>query len=292
MHGIGQNVDACVTTFGKTDSVSTETETAFKLKATAGFGLKVTGGVVAQSEADFTVKFGAALSRATSHQNTLSKNVTYSTGPMEDTIVFAVVPYHRFLYRIRAAFDETMLGGIVSVFVPRPPVVLQAERGFYNDHVLDESDKIGPEVFSHRVGDIDSYPTRGDVARLLAENCEARDFPPCTALETGPQAVGQGSGSTQLGIEVGTADGVKGELALSASIETETTIATVKVTLELESEVAFSIGATVAESVAFTGSVGSIGASQFADNSYSFGMFSYAYGDRGRFDVVDYWVEK
>lgn len=288
---IGQNIDACVTTFGQTDSVSLEDESSYKLKASAGFGLKVTGGVVAQSEADFVAKFGVALAKAQSRTRSISKTVTYVTGPLEDTIVFAVVPYSRFRYRVRSAFDETLVGGIVSVFMPHRPVVQQAERGFYNRHVLNASDQVGTEVFAHTPGDISTYPGPEDVRSTLLRHCEGRDFPPCASLQAGPQAVGQGEGSTELGLEVATESGLKGELELSASIEVETTIATVKVTLEFEAERSWSLGTKVGKSTSYSGAVGSIGAENFGASRYSFGMFAYSYGNRGRFHVVNYWVE-
>lgn len=49
-------------------------------------------------------------------------------------------------------------------------------------------------------------------------------------------------------------------------------------------------------STIYRGSVGSIGAENFSDNVYSFGLFTYLYNygrpDQQQFEVINYWVER
>ena len=51
---------------------------------------------------------------------------------------------------------------------------------------------------------------------------------------------------------------------------------------------------TSGSSTTYTGSVGSIGAADFAANAYQFGLFTYVHrdpGTGGEYEVLNYWVE-
>ena len=76
----------------------------------------------------------------------------------------------------------------------------------HNASIVEASFPINDNVFSHTVGDVQSYPSAGEKNSLLSQY---------DGLENGPISVGQGQGSDGLGIDVSTA------ISLGASLGVE-----------------------------------------------------------------------
>lgn len=282
---IDQNVEACVTSFGQGTSSTVDASLTVTVKASAFVGVESSVNVpfVGEVGAEFQRTVTATASAWAGTAYTVEKTITYSSGPLEDGVVFTTVPYDVYRYEIVSHPDPDMVGNEVVIRLPREPVTMIAERGFYNDAVPAGSLTIGANVFDHVPGDVASYP---DASR---KNSLVSSF---GGLEFGPSGVGQGTGQTNQEIAVSTEVSAGGSLG----IEYETTV-------KATSGVAFagfSVGYGVEAALSFTsgsqttfsGTVGSISAADYASNAYSWGIFTYAQQEAGQeFEVINYWVE-
>lgn len=337
-HDIGQNTDACTSSWGTATVSGTDTErdVSYKAGILAGFEMEFGAGAGVIVDADTKV-FGlsAKLALATElafHQSEsyeVTRSVTFETGPMEDSVVFVSTPYDLYNYEVIASTlvnmeDTGADREIQRLGLPRTPVIRMAEAGYYNDHTVDSAFKIGPSVFQHTTGRIDSYPTRFERdailrtrrdqvedIRLACPGCwqvdpdaplisglrPARQFDPRTALEglvSEVVGVGQGSGATEVAIDFSRSSSFGNAMEFSAELEVELTIGFVVTGFAVGSGLAHSTTITRGENTAYVGTVGSIGAQHFAEKQYRFGMFTYLQGDPAtgqEFEVINYWVE-
>jgi hypothetical protein len=284
-NGIMQNVDACSTAFGNTETSGTEEERSVTFTASASVGVNIDGGALSQSEFELKVTATAEATRLTSHAYTLSKTILFTSGPREDLVVFTTVPIDQYTFTIVSHPDPTLIGDPVVVNLPRDPITLQAERGFYNRTVQAGSVRIDERVFGHVLGDPASYPTRTDRASLLNQH---------GGLSVGPVSVGQGTGETEVTLEVGTELGQGGALELGFEVELEATAGSILGGVSIGASQTDTFRVTSGTSTTYTGVVGAIDAADFSANRYSFGLFTYVYRDPAtgqEFEVLDYWVE-
>lgn len=283
--GIEQNIGECFTAFGNTTSGSTSSEYSVSFTASASVGVNVDGGALTQSE--FELKATATLeARAfVNHTYSLSETILYTTGPAEDTVIFTSVPLDRYTYTVQSHPDPAMIGEKVVVNMPRSPITLQAERGFYNRTVEGVAPRIDSTVFRHELGEPSSYPSRGLRDAILSAN---------GGLATSLASVGQGGGATELTLDVGTEIGIGGSLEIGYEVSIEATGATVLAGASVGGSVGAEFQITSGSSTTYTGSVGSIGADDFAASNYQFGLFTYVHEDQStgqQFEVLNYWVE-
>jgi hypothetical protein len=285
--GIGQNTDACVTTYGTATSSTVGKEQVLSVSAGISVGIKVTGGEITQSEASVKATVKTTASMSTGSSSTISRSVTFTSGPMEDSVVFSTVPYDQYEYTVLTHPDAKMVGATITVSVPRAPIVLIAERGFYNDAIPVDGLKIDENVFRHTPGDIATYPTQADVIKMQTQNA--------SVLTNGPFSVGQ-TGSTSFQLDVGSEYSSGQKLALDYEIEAEATVATVIGGFSVGAGVESSLTVTSGRSTSYSGTVGSISdRAAFANNLYSYGIFTYVQKDAGtgqQFEVVNFWVQK
>ena len=194
-NGIGQNVGACRTTFGNTESTSSESERTVSVTAssTVGYGAGIDLELT-QAALELRSTARVAASRLASHAYTLSKTILFTSGPAEDLVVFTTVPLDQYTYTVLSHPDPELVGKPLVVSLPRDPITLQAERGFFNRSLPERFLGVDESIFAHAIGDPRSYPTRAEKQALLLAN---------DGLEVGPVSVGQGSGETELTLEVG-----------------------------------------------------------------------------------------
>jgi hypothetical protein len=283
--GIAQNVDACSTAFGNTQTIGSESERSVSLTASASVGVNLDGGALTQSEFELKVTATAEATRVTSHAYTLSKTILFTSGPREDLVVFTTVPLDQYTFTVVSHPDPALVGETVVVNLPRDPITLQAERDFYNRTVPAGSVRIDERIFRHVLGDPGSYPTRSEKTGLLAQN---------GGLEVGPVGVGQGTGSTEVTLEVGTEIGQGGELELGFEVELEVTGGSVLAGASFGASTSDTFRVTSGRSTTYTGVIGAIDGADFSTHRYSFGLFTYVHRDSAtgqEFEVLDYWVE-
>lgn len=283
--GIGQNLSGCFTAFGDTTSTQSETERAVSVSASASVGLSIDGGALTQSSFELKASAEVASTKITNTSYTESRTVLYTTGVAEDTVIFTAIPLDQYTYTVQSHPDPDLIGTKVVVSLPRDPVTLQSERSAYNNALQPGSVVIDGSVLTHTIGDLTSYPTRAMKNSIVSAN---------GGLEFGPQAVGLGSGSTTLTLEVGEAWGEGGALEKGFSIDLETTAGSALVGLSFGASTTDTVVVTSGSSTSYTGSVGAIDAANHADAGYSFGLFTYVRTDPAtgqEFEVIQYWVE-
>lgn len=313
--GIGQNTDACTTTWGRSESVSAEGEREFTVEAGITFGYKVTGPAVTQSEAALKLKLSAAASWVRSQSYSLSKATSFTTGPMEDSVVFSSVPIDVYGYRVISHPNPARRGSLVYIGLPRTPVIRLAERTYYNANLPAGAPTIGANVFQHTPGSIDSYPSAARKEQILRESRSQVErnridrgiggrlahlplfdpVPALVGLQSDAPGVGQGGGSTSVSLELNQENGNGAALQLGVEIALETTMAGVVLDGSSGFSTSWSFKMTRGEGTVYEGSVGSIDAANFAAEQYRFGLFTYLQADPDsgqEFEVVNYWVQR
>jgi hypothetical protein len=284
--GIAQNYGACSTAFGNTVSSGSEFERTVSLSAGASAGVNLDGGPFTQAEFELEQSVTVEASFVSGHSYQLDRTILFQSGWNEDLVVFTTVPMDVYTYTVLShPADPTLVGQQVQVRLPRDPIVLQADRAYYNEHVFEDGMKVDARVFDHALGDVSSYPSRAEKDQLLALH---------GGLEHGPVSVGQGSGSTQVTIQVGEAWSTGGALEVSYELAVKATGLGVMGGFTVGASASAGLRITSGVQTTYTGTVGAIGAPDFAANQYEFGLFTYVLSEpvRGyQFEVLNYWVE-
>lgn len=281
--GIGQNTDVCQSTFGNTSSTGTEVQRSASFSVSGMIGAKSPTEMFGFSvgiQRKLDVK--ATFSKGRTY--TLSRSVNFTTGPNEDTVVFTTTPVDLYTYQVISHPDPTFVGREFRMQLPREPIYLQVERGFYNAHVQDGL-LVDDSILAHRIGDPESYPTNAEKNSLLAQY---------GGLENGPQTVGQGTGQTELQLVVGEEWNEGFALEIEYTKTWKTTIGGFEVEISIGAGVESEIQWTSGLETTYGGVVGSIDAAHYQQEAYAFGLFTYPRFDpnnQQQFQVIDYWVE-
>ncbi|HEY9052428.1 MAG TPA: VCBS repeat-containing protein, partial [Gammaproteobacteria bacterium] len=197
---LGQNTDACRTAYGTAESTSVAIEDTLTMSAGISVGTSVefndpiTALRIAEIEA--TVKVKASLSLSHSAAYTYTESLTYTTGPIEDTVIFTSIPYDMYTYTITSHPDPAIIGTQIVVSMPRSPVTLQVDRNYYNANVSHDGPLIDSSVFTHTAGNPNSYPGRSTKDSLMSRYSSL--LPSKWAYDFGPTSVGEGGGNTSL----------------------------------------------------------------------------------------------
>lgn len=283
--GIDQNVSACVTSFGQGSSSTVDSSLTVTVKASAFVGVETSVNVpfLGDVGTEFQNTVTASASAWAGSAYTVEKTVTYSSGPLEDAVVFTSVPYDVYRYAIVSHPDPDLVGSEVVIRLPREPITMVAERGFYNGSVPEGSLTIDTNVFDHAPGDVASYPSASRKNALLSQ---------WDGLEFGPSGVGQGTGQTEQEIQVSTEVGFGGTLGLEYETSFKATSGIVFGGFSVGYGVEAALSFTSGSQTTFSGSVGSIAASDYAANAYQWGIFTYDQEAADQeFAVINYWVQ-
>lgn len=319
MDGIGQNTAACTTAYGQTQGTTGGGEASVTVTASTfvSFETKIPLTEIGV-EGKETLTTSASLSAGKSYA--LDETVEYTTGPLEDTVIFTTLPVDQYEYTVVSHPDPSKVGQHVVVNLPRTPITLQVERGFYNRSVVPGSPLIDDSVFLHTVGNIDSYPNEASADALIntggfAHLGPAGELVDAAGHALGPLAdkllgrglktskaitVGQGSGQTSTEIRFTDATDYQAGLEIGYEAELAVTGGGAGVKGAVGGSLGGSLGAMLSwgssTSTVYRGTIGSIGESTFPDHVYSAGLFTYVYNygkkDQPQFEVVSYWVDK
>jgi len=283
--GIGQNLDACATAFGQGESTTTDTELTVTVKAGIHAGveseakLPLVGGVSSSLKDTLTL----SASRSAGESYTVEKSRTFTTGSLEDGVVFSTIPYDRYTYTILSHPDPEFVGGTIVISLPREPIILKVDREFYNATIVESSIRIDDQIFEHTVGDLSGYPSVARKNQLLSQ---------FGGLENGPISVGQGGGSSGLEIAVSTEVSAGGSLGLEYEREVEVTAGPAMVGFSVGYGTEASLTVTSGTQTTYSVEVGDLDGSNFAANQYGYGIFTYVQGVGDQeFEVVNFWVE-
>ncbi|MBU2862882.1 VCBS repeat-containing protein [Reinekea forsetii] len=297
----GQNLDACRTSYGSTQSQQVEFEDSLSISAGVFIGVNVEFSdpitALRLSEVESKVKVTATASLKHSSSYTYSETVEYTTGSIEDTVVFSTIPFDIYTYTITSHPDENLMGEKIVVSMPRAPVTLQVSRDFYNANVEHGGPKIGTDVFNHKAGDPSSYPTASLKDSLLNRYSLIKsDEQEITrwAYATGPAAVGEGGGSTSLEINIVEENGTGTSVGAQVEFEAQATFGVVLAGFSVGSSVESSLQVTHGEESSYVGAVANLPSEGFADKDYRWGLMTYLVDDHisgQQFEVINYWVE-
>jgi hypothetical protein len=286
---LGQDDDACRTSYGTGTSTGVEAEHAFSVTASVSVGFKAgvkipvidVGGEV---ETLASVRTSAEFSTATSYE--LTKTVVYTSGPLEDTVIFTSIPYDLFTYTVKSHPDPTQIGKQVVVSLPRSPVELHVERSFYNANVAQHGGfMVDERVFGHTAGQPHSYPSAARKDALLDE---------FAGVEAGPVAVGGGAGEAGLEIQVVKESSLGQSYGVEAELEVQATAGWAIGGFSIGGGYGFTLQHSHGTELTYGGGVGHMPADKLAEHGYRWGLFTYV-RDQGdgeqQFEVINYWVE-
>jgi hypothetical protein len=319
MEGIGQNTQACTTAYGQSQGSTGGGEATVTVTASTFVSFEAKAPLTEIGvEGKETLTASASFSAGKTYS--LQESVEYTTGPLEDTVVFTTLPIDQYEYTVVMHPDPAKVGQKLVVSLPRTPITLQVEREFYNRSVVPGSLKIDDKIFLHTVGDLDSYPTEADADALIDTGGLAHIGPlgelvDSAGKELGPlaekllgrglktsQAITVGQGTGQTSTEIAFSDAT--DYTAGAEIGYETELAVTGGGFGVSGAVGGSLGASAgaalswgtSSSTVYRGTIGSIGEASFAEHIYSAGLFTYIYNygnpDAPQFEVVSYWVEK
>ena len=300
---LGQNTDACRTSYGTAESTTVSTEQTLTISAGVSVGSSVEFSdpitAIRISELNATVKATARASLSHSSSYTYTETVVYTTGPIEDTVIFTSIPLDMYTYTVNSHPDPNLIGIKIVVSMPRSPVTIQVERGFYNTNVEHGGPLIDSSVFTHSAGNPSSYPNSTEKDSLMSRYANDGSFLidelfDDWAYEIGPEPVGEGGGDTTQEINVATESGFGGAIGLEVELEVEATLAVVVVGFSIGVDIEASLQILHGSESAYTGTVANLPADTFAANDYGWGLFTYVMDDHASgqaFEVINYWVE-
>jgi hypothetical protein len=282
----GQNLQSCVTAFGKAKSnaVSEQTETTLTAGSSVGFsaGFNVAGVEVASTE--LVASVSTAVSNAVGTSRTVTTKVEHETGPVEDSVLFTTVPADQYIYTVTSHPTPELVGETLVVTLPRRPITVLVSRDFYNRAVNEQAVRVDETVFTHTAGDPTSYPSPAERDELLAR---------FEGLQTDQADVGQGTGTTRVELNVTTEQSSTNSLSVDYTVDARVTGGGVISGFSVGAGMGRSLSVTKGMESAYTGSVGNLDEASFVENGYAFGLFAYVYEDpaSGRqFEVLHYWV--
>ncbi|MDH3346000.1 MAG: hypothetical protein OEL75_02330, partial [Kiritimatiellaceae bacterium] len=179
---IGQNTDACTSSWGTAQASGTDAAREISVKAgfTIGFETEWQSGVGFVASA--TTKIFGLSAKVTLaeelgfHRNEsyeVTRSVSFGTGPMEDSVVFTSIPYDFYTYEVIASthVNTDDIGAdreLQRLGLPRTPVIRMTEVDYYNDHTTESAVKIDKAVFQHTIGRLDSYPNPAERDDILS----------------------------------------------------------------------------------------------------------------------------
>jgi hypothetical protein len=286
---LGQNPDACRTSFGTSSSVTVTEENSLSIRASATVGFETEFSALGVKVTGFEV-LGTLTARASLIQSsayTVTKRIVYTTGPIEDTVIFTTIPLDQYTYEITSHPDPELVGSKVVISLPREPIEVQVERERYNANVITGGPMIDDRVLGSTPGDLSSYPSASDKNELLAE---------FFGLDVGPQAVGNSGGNSELSINVATESGLGVGYGVDYDLTVKGTVGTVVAGFGVGWSADRSLQIIHGEESEYAGSVADmdVPTEEFGQTRYSWGLFTYIYDDpvsAQQYEIINYWVE-
>jgi len=279
-------------------STSTKFGTAVEQSSSVGNGYSVTTGITLSYEAGDPFglfKAEASLTFSTEFERTNTVTETFTecrefTGSYEhDYVIFETVLYDNYYYEICAHPNRTQVGSLIAISVPGTPQVYKWTTDYFNDAFADFM-TIGPETFNHTIGNPGSYPT-WDKMRDIEEKYDGIGFWRCSKT----MAVGQGTGSNAVEIDLSTEQTSETSLTLTVEFEAGFSVGGVGLSVSCGYGHSWAYSITVGQSTAYRGDVGDITASdEYEAYRYSYGIFVYNFkrpDSPVRYQVLNYWVE-
>jgi hypothetical protein len=292
---MGLNEDESMTwiVFGKGTGINNEATIGISASASIGYESPNLFGL---SKFAWKLTVGWGLDFISSNRVQLEENQLWTAGN-EDAVVFQVIPFDVYYYKVLSSPDAADLDKPLTINVPRSLTTYKVPVALYNKSIVG-GPTIQPSLLTHEVGDPASYPNRnpcasaapggsfGSTSFLVDPNTW------CYASST-TSHVGVGSGS--VGFEIkrtdSSASGIRNDVNVEFSVEGGVGGFVVGASTGFHWGYEYTVDTS--ESYSFAGQVGDL---PDATRGYDFGLAVHR-GQLGGLStnypvfLVDYWVE-
>jgi hypothetical protein len=272
--------------FGTDSTIGLRTATSIGYEAPDLFGT---------TKFETKLTFGYALDRTSSQTVTLDQTQTWTAGN-EDAVVFQVIPFDVYYYKVISSPVPEDVGTPVSINVPRKLNTYKVPVALYNKSIIG-GPLITSALLKHTVGDPASYPREN--ACGSAPNGGSFDETSylvdadtwCYASES-PLHVGVGSGS--VGFSIARTEASSEGVSTDMSVDFEVVVGAGGFSLGQSVGFHWGYGYTIdtTNSYSFSGQVGDL---PDATHGYDFGLMAHrgqlGAGTTYPIFLVDYWVE-
>ena len=200
------------------------------------------------------------------YDTTFDREVSNSTGPDEDIVIFQATPYDIWDYHVESHPIPAFVGKVLTVSMPRAPRTLVVSRAYYNATV-DAQQVIGPDILPSVPLSPASFPSRS-----LALHYPERFSDVVVGM---PQTVPQGSG-TQSYTEAHTHESNFAlNFSFANSVSGKTCTSGICVAASVAAEAGSEGHITLAETTAETFTVGGLDAEHWSTAMYDYGPLIY-----------------
>jgi hypothetical protein len=286
---------------GSSTSIAFGKGTGFETEGTIGVSAGVSIGyeapnVFGTTKASWKLSFGFAMDWISTQRIALTETKTWTAGN-EDAVVFQVIPFDVYYYKVLSSPDPADFAKPLSINVPRKLSTYKVPVALYNASVLN-GPTIGPALLTHKVGDPASYPTASACTGATKEamfNLTKFVVDPTTwcFATSGTSHVGVGTGSVGLTIArtMNSSQGTKQDYSVDFEAQAGAGGFVAGVSAGFHWGYGYTVDAT--ESYSFSGTVADL---PDATHGYEFGLMAHRgtlAGLNTSYPVflVDYWVK-
>lgn len=281
--GIDQNYDSTGSTYATSQGSGQAYSVSSALSASYEQGMEWE---------DITGTFGASVKekltwtteKSTGSSSTVTNTTIFSGGYDEDSIVFEGTLHTVYEYEIVGAQNPAVVGTTLALNVPVSTRVFKWTLDYFNANV-DPADQI--TLLGHTIGDPTSYATRPALQAKLQSGGGAFE-----GWEGTLATVGQGSSSNGTSWEMSEVltEGSSHSFGVELSAEFKVGSAKFGGSVGVSSSSMYEVSVT--SGTAYEGTVGDIGADDWLDWFYDFGMVIYTKDDVAQpYQVLEYWVD-
>lgn len=295
----GQEPLDATSSYGRSTSSGSSSETTLSFNVSASFGLKAgasVGPLEFSVEAKTTLDTWVDETTGTAYTTTFTD--TYQTAG-RDAVVFTSFPYDLYDYRIVASDKAALIGQTMVIMLPRTPVTRIVSREYFNARVPDGHLRIDERVLKHTPGNVRSYMTWAERGELKGR-VQGGAFGSPLFLESARKTVGQGTTSTTTEIELSQENFHTQAVGVSRSYGVALTAGVAVAEFSVGSGEENSVTVSAGQSTLVSSTVPSITVDDTAQPNavYDWGMVTYMQRlsptgtSSGQvFQVVNFWVE-
>jgi hypothetical protein len=207
----GMGISSGSTSLAKTTEQSYQDATSYGVKAGISFGYE-SEGLFDLWDVSFKTTFESSFNTTVARTSTFSQTVGWSTAYNEDMVIFTVIPYDVYYYKVLEAPPDSgvEVGANFHVSIPRKPVTLYHERDYYNDHNGDAPDITPP----HTIGNPLSYPDEATAITLISDSVDG-------GVMSSSLNVGSGSGTRTVSLDITHGESQTKDWDLAVTVEAE-----------------------------------------------------------------------
>lgn len=272
------------TTFGQGSGSDVVSESSIGFTAGFSVGTEFEDRLFSQSKFRFMATVEEAIDWISTSSLTIEKAYYYNGCADADKVVFTVIPFDVYYYRVLASPLPAEVGTTMVVNVPRKPQTIFVDRVYYNDNNGDFFD-VGSDILAHSIGNPYSYPHESsiDKSALLAGG----------GFYTDSMTTGQGSGCQTVEICLSEGSGAGTSYDLNVGVEIEAGFGGFLMGRSAGFHYGYEYTVTTTDKTIFKGTVGNIIApATWAANHFDFGLYVEPMrADDQKFTLINYWVE-